>query len=141
MSVIRTQPTLHIYIIISILEYGTGWLSPFFCLSVCSCAIEITFPLSNFKTKHIFGILMALRKFFKTILGAPIFFSQTPKAADSAPSAPKAALRWRARETPPKAVVSRVYIYKPLTLYIHHSGRTASPAHTVVISELVVISN
>ena len=31
-------------------------------LSVCSFAIETTFPLSNFKTKHILGILMALRK-------------------------------------------------------------------------------
>ena len=30
-------------------------------LSVCLSAIETTFPLSNFKTKHIFGILMALR--------------------------------------------------------------------------------
>ena len=35
------------------------------CLSVCvdSSAIETTFPLSNFKTKHIFGILMSLMKF------------------------------------------------------------------------------
>ena len=33
------------------------------CLSVCSCAIETTFPLSNFKTKHIFGILVVLRKY------------------------------------------------------------------------------
>ena len=31
-------------------------------LSVCLCATEITFPLSNFKIKHIFGTLMALRK-------------------------------------------------------------------------------
>jgi len=34
-------------------------------LSVCPFAIETTFPLSNFKTKHIFGILITLRKFFK----------------------------------------------------------------------------
>ena len=34
-------------------------------LSVCSFAIETTFPLSNFKTKHTFGILMTLRKFLK----------------------------------------------------------------------------
>ena len=32
-------------------------------LSVCSCAIQNTFPVSNFKTEHIFGILMALRKY------------------------------------------------------------------------------
>ena len=52
-------------------------------LSLCSLAIETTFPLSNFKTKHIFGILMARVKFWvvkmavKTIwgiVGAPIFF-------------------------------------------------------------------
>ena len=35
------------------------------CDSVCPFAIETTFPLSNFKTKHIFGILMTLRKFLK----------------------------------------------------------------------------
>ena len=34
-------------------------------LSVCSFAIETTFSLSNFKTKHIFGILMTLWKFLK----------------------------------------------------------------------------
>ena len=28
-------------------------------LSLCSSAIETTFPMSNFKTNHIFGILMA----------------------------------------------------------------------------------
>ena len=32
-------------------------------LCVCSFAIETTFPLSNFQTKHIFGILMVLRKY------------------------------------------------------------------------------
>ena len=31
-------------------------------MSVCSFAIETIFPLFNFKTKHIFEILMALRK-------------------------------------------------------------------------------
>ena len=31
-------------------------------LSVCPFAIETTFPLSNFKTKHILVILMTLRK-------------------------------------------------------------------------------
>ena len=35
------------------------------CLCVCPFAIETTFPLSNFKIKHIFGILMTLRKFLK----------------------------------------------------------------------------
>jgi len=30
--------------------------------SVCPCAIETTFSLSNFQTKHICGIIMALRK-------------------------------------------------------------------------------
>ena len=32
------------------------------CLWFCSCAIESIFPLSNFKTKHIFGTLMPQRK-------------------------------------------------------------------------------
>ena len=43
------------------------------CVSVCSAAIETTFPLFNYKTKHIFGILMTLRKIFKTMgaVGAP----------------------------------------------------------------------
>ena len=54
------------------------------CDSVCPFAIETTFPLSNFKTKHIFGILMILRKFLKLwapqahskrgAVGAQIFF-------------------------------------------------------------------
>ena len=38
------------------------WVCQSVCLCVCSCAIETTFPLFNFKTKHIFGILMAQRK-------------------------------------------------------------------------------
>ena len=52
----------------------------------CSFAIETTFPLSNFKTKHIFGILVERVTFFKSF-GAPkapqIFFSflSPPKAA------------------------------------------------------------
>ena len=29
------------------------------CGCVCLCAIETTFPLSNFKTKHIFGTLVS----------------------------------------------------------------------------------
>ena len=39
------------------------WVVLSVCLCVCSCAIETIFLLSNFKTKHIFGNLMALRKF------------------------------------------------------------------------------
>ena len=65
-------------------------------LSVCSFAIETTFPLSNFKSKHTFGILMTPRKFLN--LGrrhskfvAPqvpqFFFVSPPKAADTAASA------------------------------------------------------
>ena len=52
-------------------------------MSVCSSAIESTFPLFNFKNKHIFGILMALRKFLKRFRAPgenPFFFP----AADSA---------------------------------------------------------
>ena len=44
------------------------------CHSVCPFAIETTFPFSNFKTKHIFRILMTLRTFVK--LWAP---QATPK--------------------------------------------------------------
>ena len=43
-------------------------------LSLCPFAIETTFPLSNLKTKHIFGILISLQKLLK-LWGAPIFFS------------------------------------------------------------------
>ena len=50
------------------------WMLAWFCLSVCSFAIETTFPLSNLKTKHIFGILISLQKLLK-LWGAPIFFS------------------------------------------------------------------
>ena len=64
------------------------WFCLSVCLSVClwfwSFAIETTFPLFNFKTKHIFGILMTLRKFLKLcpLKGAPqahqiCFFSFT----------------------------------------------------------------
>ena len=40
------------------------------CLWFCPFAIEATFPLSNFKTKHIFGILVERVTFLKP-LGAP----------------------------------------------------------------------
>ena len=60
------------------LYYNTvldGCVILFAYLSVCSFAIETLFPLSNFKTKHIFGILMTLRKFLKLwgAAGAPNF--------------------------------------------------------------------
>ena len=55
-------------------RYRTGWFDDSVILSVCPFAIETTFPLSNFKTKHIFGILMTLRTFLK--LWAP---QATPK--------------------------------------------------------------
>ena len=45
-----------------------------FCLWFCPFTIETTFPLFNFKTKHIFGILMTLRKFLKL---------RAPKAAQN----------------------------------------------------------
>ena len=106
-------------------------------LSVWSSAIETTFPLSNFKTKHIFGILIAQQEFLKFVIfflmpptavdftapcGAPrapqFFFPYLlppPKAAVSqmgAEGAPNAALKAplprRAREIPPKAGFSRV---------------------------------
>ena len=50
--------------------YSNTVLDDCVILSVCSSAIETTFPLSNFKTEHIFGILIALRKLFKSF-GAP----------------------------------------------------------------------
>ena len=43
-------------------------------LCVCSFAIETTFPLSNFKTKHIFGILMARVKFQKPFGALQLFW-------------------------------------------------------------------
>ena len=41
------------------------------CVTLCVCpfAIETIFPLANFKTKHIFGILTTLRMFLS--YGAP----------------------------------------------------------------------
>ena len=75
-----------IYIIIR--YWMVPWFCDSFCLSVCPFAIETTFPLSNFITKHIFGIIMTLRKFLKLWApqappkkgaeGDPIFFF-TPK--------------------------------------------------------------
>ena len=52
-------------------------------LTVCSCAIETTFRLSNLKTKHTFGILIALGN-FEDHLGRrrhPNMFLPPPKAA------------------------------------------------------------
>ena len=82
--------------------------------SLCPFAKETTFPLSNFKTKHIFGILMTLRKFVKLwgAAGAPnFFFLSFTNAEGGAKWAPKALLSRRAKEIPPKAGISRVYIY------------------------------
>ena len=67
---------INIYIII---RY---WMAVWFCLSVCLSVrslLETTFPFSNFKTKHIFEILMTLRKFSKLwgACGAQFFFSST----------------------------------------------------------------
>ena len=59
--------------------------------SLCPFAKETTFPLSNFKTKHIFGILMTLQKFIKQwgAAGAPNFFFLSFTAAkDGAKWAP-----------------------------------------------------
>ena len=41
-------------------------LGDFVSLSASSTTIETTFPLFNFKTKYIFGTLMALRKCVKS---------------------------------------------------------------------------
>ena len=62
-----------LFLIYIIIRY---WVVRWFCDSVCPFAIENTFPLSNFKTKHIFGILMTLRTFLK--LRAP---QATPKTS------------------------------------------------------------
>ena len=69
------------------------------------------FPLSNFKTKHIFGILITLRKFLK-LWGAAansIYFPSTT-AEGGSKWVPKAPLTRRAREIPSKAGTSRVSI-------------------------------
>ena len=115
-----SQPVWDILIYI-LIRY---WMVRSLCPSVCPFAIETTFPLSNFKTKHIFGILMTLRTFLKLWapqatpktgargarnMGRPrranffFFLLPPPKAA------PRALLPRRAREIPPKVVVSRVY--------------------------------
>ena len=70
----------HIYIYL----YTKTVLDSSVIMSVCPFAIETTFPLSNFKTKHIFGILMTLRKLLKLwapqvpepwgAVGSPNFF-------------------------------------------------------------------
>ena len=91
-------------------------------LSFCSLAIETTFPLSNFKTEHIFGILVVLRK-FEEHMGRrrrPKFFinflftgTEGGGFRRSCPTffvEPKRRRRRRSpggtRETPPKAAVS-----------------------------------
>ena len=114
------------------------WMALWFCLWFCSFAIETTFPLSGFKTKHIFGILMERVTFLKPF-GAPqapqiyIFFYQRRRRRQPPPRvghpwlpkllysftaakgggfskwSPTAPLPRRAREIPPKAGVSRVH--------------------------------
>ena len=107
-------------------------------LRVCPFAIETTFPLSNFKIKHICGILMILWKFLKLwVPQAPrkrgaegalnmghrrrpklllfLFFYRRRRrhimGADGAlNAAPGAPFSRRAREIPPKAGISRVFI-------------------------------
>ena len=87
------------------------------CMSVCPFAIKTTFPLSKFKTKHIFGILMTLRKFLK--LWAPQApprrgvgpFPAAEGGGKWAPEAPKAPLPRRVKEIPSKAGISRVLYY------------------------------
>ena len=77
-------------------------------MCVCSCAIETTFPLSNFKTKHKFETFMALRKFSrpfglrserKQFLFCCVLNCRRRRHSR------------RSRKTPPKATVLRVYIY------------------------------
>ena len=110
-----------------------------FCFLFCSFAIETTFPLSNFKTKHIFGIHMARVKFLKPFGAlkapqfffycrypgwAPNFFHFIAAAPGGAPNfffypfpavfpkwTPKAPLPRRTREIPPKAGVSRAFFF------------------------------
>ena len=70
--------------------------------SVCPFAIETTFPLSNFKTKHIFGI------------------------------APKAPFPRRAREIPPKAGVRESLIIEQdmhCTFFLRIKSRPCPNAH------------
>ena len=69
----------------------------------CSSAIETTFPLFNFKTKHIFGILITLWKLIKLwgAAGAPNILALLPP--------PQAPLPRSAREILLKAGVSQVY--------------------------------
>ena len=53
-------------------------------VSVCPFAIETTFPLADFKTKHIFGILMERVTFLNPFFLYLIFFTfflSPPKAA------------------------------------------------------------
>jgi len=107
----NTTYPLPIYIYILIRYWMALWFFSF--------AIETTFPLSNFKTKHIFRIFMERVKYLKPF-GAPhvpqILFSSPPKVAVLPNAAPMAPLPRRATEIQPKAGVSRVYIY----LYIHY---------------------
>ena len=98
------------------------WLRYLYTNTVLDGSVIRSVWSSNFETKHIFGILMTLRKLLKLwgAAGAPIFFPlsftaaegggfqngrrRRPKVATGAP------LPRRAGEIPPKAGISRVYL-------------------------------
>ena len=87
------------------------WVVLFVCLCVCPCTIETTFPLFNFKTKHIYGIHMSCGSDRDHLARPNIFCFLPPPEAPQFfffKCAPKAELSRRARETPPKAAVLRV---------------------------------
>ena len=73
--------------------YANAVLDSSVNLCVCSFATKITFPLSNFRTKHIFGILMVLRKYEDHLGGRsdPKFTFFSAAAAEAVPDGvPKA---------------------------------------------------
>ena len=68
-----------------------------------------------------FGAAKASQFFFTADEGASIFYFSSPRLAPfgGADGAPKASLPGRVRETPPEAVVSRLYIYIYVKAAIH----------------------
>ena len=93
------------------------WVALWFYLCVCSFAIDTSFPLSYFKTKHIFGTLMAVRKLQDQIkikicgaFGDPnfyfylfLFYRRQRRQYR------------RARDTPPNAEYIYIYMVKRYT--------------------------
>ena len=80
------------------------------CLWLCSFTTETTFPLSNFKTKHIFGILWHGSRFWN-YLGRrrrpnSFFYHRRPRW--SAGGTPIIFIFLRILLTPPKAAVSQI---------------------------------